>query len=303
MRIVSLLPSATEIVWAIGQGPSLVGRSDECDYPASVRSLPVVMRARAWDGERPSAEIDARVRRSLAGGESLYELDLDRLAQLRPDLLITQDLCAVCSVTEAEVQSSCAVAGIAPRIVSVSPRTLDDVVESFRTIAAAIGVPEAGDRLAREFTRRLGSVRPGEHSPTIAVLEWLDPPIVAGLWTIDLIERAGARPYGVARPAAHLRTTWDALEADPPDLVVVAPCSFPIERTRRELARDPNLSERLARIESRFGVLLADESYFSRPGPRLAGAPELLRQGLSGAALPRSRFNAERLRPPLEVSA
>ena len=190
MRVVSLLPSATEIVCALGHPADLVGRSAECDHPAEVRSLPVVMAARAWDGAAPSAVIDARVRAARGRGESLYSLDVPLLRELRPDLLLTQDLCGVCSVTGSEVDAACAEAGIRPTVVSLTPRSLDEVWNSIETVGVALEDLEAGIRLAGELRRR-SAFRPADDPPIVAVLEWLDPPILAGLWTPDMILRAG----------------------------------------------------------------------------------------------------------------
>ncbi len=141
MRVVSLLPSATEIVFALGHGSELVGRSVDCDFPDAALALPVVMHPRDWDSDAPSIVIDERVRRTRSRGESLYELDVDRLRQLRPDLLLTQDLCGVCSVTEREVREACQLAGVRPEVVSLMPRTLEDVWRSVEVVGRALGDP------------------------------------------------------------------------------------------------------------------------------------------------------------------
>ncbi len=284
MRVISLLPSTTEMVHALGRGVDLVGRSEECDFPSVVRSLPVVMRARERDAGRPSAEIDARVRASLRSGESLYTLDLERLAELRPDLLLTQDLCRVCSVTDAEVIDGCRKAGVAPRIVSFAPTRLEEVWASVERLGAALGVAPAGGALARELRRRAGEARaaPPAHRPRVAVVEWVDPPILSGLWTPDLIAAAGGLPIGPAAGEGAHRTTWEALRSARPDLVVVSPCSFSVERTRREIAIAPEARNGLRHLARTARVLLADEAYFSRPGPRLADGVELVRSLVDG---------------------
>jgi iron complex transport system substrate-binding protein len=273
VRVVSVLPSATEIVCALGEGASLVGRSEECDYPTQVEGLPVVMRARRRDGDRPSGEIDARVRDSLARAESLYTLDVPLIERLRPDLLLTQDLCRVCSVTEEEVAAACALAGLRPKVVSLSPRSLDEVWESIETIADALGAGPTGHRLA-ETLRARSTPRAGP-TARVAVLEWIDPLIESGLWTPEMIGRAGASPYGTTSGKAAIPTSLEALEGDPPDLVIVSPCSFSVARTVRELQRSP-LGPRLASWRLPRGVWIADEAYFSRPGPRLAEGLDLV---------------------------
>ncbi|MCI4334901.1 MAG: cobalamin-binding protein [Thermoplasmata archaeon] len=295
MRTVSLLPSATEVVARLGRFEDLVGRSEECDYPPEVRALPAVMRARVLDGEDRSEVIDDRVRRTRAAGQSLYELDLPLLRSLRPELLLTQDLCGVCSVTEEEVRAACAGAGIAPQILSLSPRNLSEVVDTVRVIGAALGVaPDAEREVARlteEF--RADAPRTGER-PTVAVVEWLDPPILAGLWVPEMISCAGARTWRGPEPGeTAIRTSWEALAADPPDHLVLSPCSFSLERTRAELARPP-IAAQVAPLLARE-AWIADEAHFSRPGPRLAEGLSLLRAILSGDP-PSSALPVEKLR-------
>jgi iron complex transport system substrate-binding protein len=297
MRVVSLLPSATEIVHALGAGPSLVGRSEECDYPASVRALPVVMRAKTWDADRPSSEIDERVRIVRGTGASLYELDLPMLSRLHPDVLFTQDLCGVCSVTEAEVGSACRAAGVDPRIVTLTPRTLEEVWGSVETAGAAVARSTEAVALALDLRRRsTPSTTPRLAVPRkVAVVEWMDPPILAGLWTPDAVAAAGGAAVGAVGGVPGVRTSWSAIAEARPDLVVLSPCSFSVERTRRELMSAPHRSE-VERVQPPLGLWLADEAYFSRPGPRLADGVALLRDLLEGRA-PRAPMPVERWVP------
>ena len=290
MRVVSVLPSASEMVFALGHGEELVGRSSECDFPAAVRDLPVVMRPRAWDAEASSAAIDARVTATRATGQSLYMLDISEIARLRPNIFLTQDLCGVCSVTDSEVEEACARAGVRPRVVSLTPRSLEEVWSSTETVADALGDSAAGHRLAA--TLRARARRPSRGSGArVAVVEWLDPPILAGLWAPEMVRAAGALPVGTRAGEPGVRTTWEAISAEEPDLVILAPCSFAVERTRRELER-PSLRAALAGVgEPRLGTFLADEAYFSRPGPRLADGIDLVDHLLQGAAW----------RPPMPV--
>jgi iron complex transport system substrate-binding protein len=281
MRIVSLLPSATEVVAALGREDDLVGRSSECDAPATVRKLPAVMRPRAWDSDRPSAEIDDRVRSTRGAGESLYVLDVPLLARLRPDVILTQDLCGVCSVTDAEVTAACRLAGVNPRMVSMTPRNLSEVADTFEAVGNAIGASSAGRALGATLRARPDpAARPS--GPRVAVVEWLDPPILAGLWTPEMVERAGGTPLGPRPGSVGRRTTWSAIARSAPSLVVVAPCSFSVARTVRELSESP-LGDRLLGLGAERGVWLADEAYFSRPGPRLRHGISLLRSLLGGA--------------------
>ena len=278
MRVVSLLPSATEIVHGLGAGESLVGRSEECDFPAEVRDLPVVMRARAWDGDRPSSAVDARVQQTRSAGESLYELDLEQLRRLRPELLLTQDLCGVCSVTDQEVRAACAASGVSPRVVSLQPRTLEEVWDSVETVGDALGIPDRSRALADRLRARARAPAPPppDGPKTVAVVEWLDPPILAGLWASEMVRAAGGTCLAMEPGAPGLRTTWSAIRAAAPDLVVLSPCSYSVERTRRELATSP-LCDEISRCAAPLGLWIADEAYFSRPGPRLADGVELLR--------------------------
>ncbi len=285
MRIVSVLPSATEIVCALGARRELVGRSQECDYPETVLDLPVVMRARTLDGDRPSGEIDRRVRASLTRGESLYELDLELLGRLRPNLLFTQDLCGVCSVTDAEVRAACSSAGIAPSIVSLTPRTLEEVWGSIEQVGSALGRSDTARELADELRGRTVPERSGSGA-RIAVVEWLDPPILAGLWTPDMIRAAGGVALGPEPGRPGRRTTWTELAREGPDLVVLSPCSFSLARTELELRRARSTARAISELGPTTATFLADEAYFSRPGPRLAHGVELLRSLQHGAPGP-----------------
>ena len=280
MRVISVLPSATEIVHALGHGRELVGRSSECDFPSDVRALPAVMRPRTLDADRPSRAIDERVRSARSRHESLYELDLDLLRSLRPDLLLTQNLCSVCSVTEEEVADACARAGVRPRDVSLAPTNHTEVWTSFEEVGRALSDANAGDVLARSCRAR-AEPSPGSGA-TVAVVEWVDPPILAGLWTPDIITAAGGRPIGPGTGEPGARTTWDNLVRVRPDLVIVSPCSFSVDRTTRELDTNPKLRAAIRSLGPRLGTFVADEAYFSRPGPRLADGIDLVRALLRG---------------------
>jgi len=285
MRIVSVLPSATEIVCALGHGEELVGRSLECDYPPEVQRLPAVMWPRTIDADHTSAEIDERVRRVRGRGDSLYVLDIEALRALQPDLLLTQDLCGVCSVTSEEVTDACTRAGVAPRVLSLVPRTLEDVWRSFPTVAAALQDPEAGLRLEQAARTASAAARgtPGT-AHRVAIVEWVDPPILAGLWDAEIVAAAGGVSVGPGKGEPSVRTTWKELAALAPDLVVISPCSFSVPRTERELSA-PHVAEGVRRLSPALGVYLADEAYFSRPGPRLADGVRLVRSLLERRAV------------------
>ena len=278
MRIVSVLPSATEIVCALDHGKDLVGRSEECDFPPEVKRLPIVMKARTRDGELPSKAIDSRVQQTLNRDESLYELDLGLLRKLAPDLLLTQDLCRVCSVTEEEVAAACRSAGIAPRVLSLTPTSLEGVWDSLRQVSLAIGAEREAAALLADLRARSRPPGGGQRKPAprVAVIEWLHPPILAGLWTPDVVRSAGGEPLGSTSGNPGIRTTWEELARWRPDLVVLSPCSFGVKRTLREL-EDPGLRRKVEGVAPARGTWILDEAYFSRPGPRLVEGIRILR--------------------------
>lgn len=275
MRIVSVLPSATEIVCALGRTGDLVGRSEECNYPPEVLDRPAVMRPKARDFDQPSLQIDERVRATRAKNESLYVMDVELLRQLRPDVLITQDLCKVCSVTGEEVSQACRKAGVAPQILSISPTNLREVAATFRTVGETIGAAEEGRRLEESFLRATAP-RTFSSRKVVAVVEWLDPPILAGLWTPELVQAAGGISLRTTPGGRGVHTTWEAIAQSRPDLLVVSPCSFPVERTIRELRDDPKIRASVESVAPPLGTYVADEGYYSRPGPRIAEGSALI---------------------------
>jgi iron complex transport system substrate-binding protein len=285
-RIVSLLPSLTEIVWALGLGDRLVGRSHECDHPASVSQLPRCTEP-SFEPTGTSGEIDASVRTRVERGLSVYRVDADRLAALAPDLVLTQDHCAVCAASLADVERAvCEWVGGTPQVVSVAPSTLAGVWESIATVANACGVAERGRELAAALTDRITAV--GERAgaltpkPTVATVEWLEPLMTGGNWMPELVALAGGRNL-FGRTGAHSPwTTWEELRAADPDTIVVVPCGFDLARTRAELALltdHPEFAELRAARSGR--VALADgNAYFNRPGPRLVDSLEILAEML-----------------------
>lgn len=281
-RVVSLLPSATEIVVALGHGEALVGRSHECDHPPLVRALPVVSRPRR-EPVGSSAQIDRGVRTLLRRVLSIYEIDPDALRATRPDLVITQDLCRVCAVDESEVAAAVRDhLGAGVEVVTSSPITLSDVLTDIRRIASALHDEQAGDRLVvgleAEFNalRALTATRP---SRRVLFIEWADPLLVGGHWSTELIRIAGAVPVqappaGQGTPAL---TPAQLLAADP-DVILVAPCGFDLPRAQKEakvLQALPGWGGLRAVRDGR--VYFADGSaYFNRPGPRLVQSAAIL---------------------------
>lgn len=305
-RVVSFLPSATEIVHALGLGETLVARSHECDHPPEVRKLPIAMRARRDFSRMDSAAIDAAVKATRGRGRDLYEVDASTLRALAPDVIITQDLCGVCAVTPASLAAALEGLSPSPQVVTLSPARLRDILRDIETTAKALGYPERGRAIVAQLKRRLAALAvtpPARPRPKVLVLEWLEPPIVAGLWTPDLIRAAGGRPLLVPPGERFLRTSWDAVRASGADLIVVSPCAFPVARTMEELAR--RTPHPLQDLHPARGVWVADEAFFSRPGPRVVDGAELLSDLLSGPGRPRREFAGRvvpAFRPPRHMT-
>ncbi len=281
MRIVSLLPSATEIVCALGAGDALVGVSHECDHPASVIGLPQLTRPKIRV-DAPSAAIDRDVRVLIARGLSVYEIDVDRLRALAPDVIVTQEQCDVCAVSFAEVQAAVRSAlDHELRIVSLTPRVLNDVWEDIRRVAAALDKTARAEELLASLRARLAAVADrtaGHPRPVVACLEWLEPLMTGGNWIPELVAIAGGvYPFAVAG-ALSATTSWQALRAAEPEVLVLMPCGFTIAQTQRELAALTEREEWRALPAVRAGrVSVVDGSaYFNRPGPRLVESAEIL---------------------------
>ena len=292
-RIVSLLPSLTEIVCALGLADRLVGRSHECDHPADVAGLPPCTEP-SFDAEGTSAELDDRVRTLVERGLSVYRVDADRLAAIEPDLVLTQDHCQVCAASLADVERALASwvggAGPGPRVVSVAPATLGEVWQSIATVADACGAAERGRALRAELTERVTEIgeRTGAQAPkpTVAIVEWLDPLMSGGNWMPELVALAGGRNLFGTAGAHSPWTTWDDLRRADPDVIVAIPCGFDLARTRRELdalTGRPGFAELRAARTGR--VALADgNAYFNRSGPRLVESLEILAEILHPGA-------------------
>jgi iron complex transport system substrate-binding protein len=273
MRIVSLLPSATEIVYALGLGGQLAGVTFECDQPASARTeKTVVVGGRDTAGMAPAA-IDAYVRARLAAGGDLYTLHADALAALAPDLILTQDLCRVCALPAGRVADALDYLGCAAEVVSLDPHSLDDVLATILTVGRRAGAEAEAERLVAALRRRLAAVADrvaGRRRPSVAVIEWTDPPFTAGHWVPDLVTAAGGRPVA-ARPGGRSeQTTWDQIAAARPELIVVAPCGFHLDAAAAQ-------AELVARQLPGLPVWAIDaDGLIVRPGPRLVDGVEAL---------------------------
>ncbi len=228
MRIVSLLPSTTEILFAIGAGPDVVGVTFECDFPAEARTRRIVSTSAMPEGLTPS-EIDAFVTGAMARGEDLYHLDEGALAGLDADLVVTQDLCAVCAVDVSVVDDALAHLGCTAQVLTIDPHTLDEVLASIAALGRATGHEPEARALVEGLRARLDAVRrrvAGRPRPGVMLLEWTDPPFAPGHWVPEMVEAAGGVPLLGAPGAKSERVSWEAVHAAGPDVVVVAPCGY-----------------------------------------------------------------------------
>ncbi|MFI8420421.1 cobalamin-binding protein [Streptomyces sp. NPDC085479] len=303
MRIVSLLPAATDIVADLGLVAHLVGRTHECDWPpAAVASVPVVTRAEFDADALGSREISAAVGGAAHRGSSLYTLDTEALAALAPDVLLTQDLCRVCAVSYEPVSRAARLMEAGPRVLSLEPRTLDDVLGSLVTVGDLLGVHEVAEGRRKELRGRLDEVRratAGRPRPRVVAIEWLDPLWPAGHWVPEQIACAGGEAL-LARPGEHtVPMTWEAVRSARPDVVLVLPCGFPPERTLAEidlLTGLPGWAD-LPAVRAGAVWVLDGPAYFNRPGPRVVRGAEVLAHVLHGVRVgePVTEAEARRL--------
>ena len=282
MKIVTLLPSATEIVCALGFEDQLVGRSHECDYPPSVKRLPPLTKAK-FNPEGTSAEIDQRVKKIVADALSVYRVDTAKLRELRPDVIVTQSQCEVCAVSERDVEAAVAeFLGARPRIISLAPYALDDVFTDMQRVADALGAHARGADLVAKLRARLsaisGNPRNTAHRPSVATIEWIDPLMAAGNWMPTLVEMAGgSNLFGTAGEHSPWMK-FDELVAKDPDVVLISPCGFDMDRAAKDLpalTRHPEWQQ-LAVVRNRQVFLADGNQYFNRPGPRIAESLEIL---------------------------
>jgi len=229
VRVVSLLPSATEIVYALGSQDQLVGVTFECDEPPEARLTKRIIVGGRDTSDLSPAEIDSYVREQLAGGGDLYTLHEDALAELDPDLILTQDLCRVCAVATGKVRDAVDHLGCSADVVTLDPYSLDEVLDSIVTVAEACGVPARGRTVVADLTARLARVAAavaGRDRPRVAVIEWVDPVFGAGHWMPDMVSAAGGVPVASRPRQRSVPISWDDVRAAEPDLVIVSPCGF-----------------------------------------------------------------------------
>jgi len=295
MRIVSLLPSATDMIADLGLMDSLVGVSEDCNWPPEVSTKPVVARTRIDVSGLTSAQIDELVTASQSESHSLYAVDAELMSELRPDLVITQDLCEVCAVSSGDLKTACP---IGVEVFSMNPRTFDDVVESVIALADKLGVHERGVVVAAAMRAKVEAVRSavaGRDRPRVFVAEWMDPPYGSGHWLPEMVQAAGGANV-LSKPGEYsFATTWPAVMAEKPDLVVLAACGFSLQQSL-ERARDLRLPVRT--------VVVDGDAHFSRPAPRIADGIQQLAHlihpdAVADPGLPYVELPLERVGSPL----
>lgn len=286
-RIITLLPAATEIVCALGLEEDLVGRSHECDFPELVKQLPVCSEANIPDN-LSSADIDKKVKELLYDALSIYTVNREKIRELAPDVVITQAQCDVCAVSLGDVEAALKDYLDKPvEIISLQPNSLHDVLGDIKLIAFALGTPEKGDQLLEDLQERIDIIRHKlkfiDTKPTVACIEWLEPIMVSGNWVPELVEIAGGTPI-LAEVGKHSPfVQWTDIKEADPDIIIVMPCGFSIERTMKEmhlLLQQAGFAHLKAIKNNR--IYIADgNQYFNRPGPRIVDSIEILAEIIS----------------------
>lgn len=291
MRIASLVPHATELLFALGVGEQVVAVTHECDYPPQAADLPRLTRDALPSG-LTAAQIDAAVKERTLAGEAIYELDEQALAEAEPDLVVTQALCPVCAVSYEQVSEVAGRLPSQPQVISLDPKTFGETLGDIRTIATATNRKDVGVDLVRDIADRVDRVRVavrGLERPRVAAIEWLHPVFVAGHWTPQLIELAGGEDVLGLPGEPSQQLSWEMVAAANPDVVVVMPCGFDAQRAQLEATLH---LERLGSLRAGRIVAVDASAYFSRPGPRLVDGLELLAHILHPDAVPQAQGEA-----------
>ena len=285
MKIVSLLPSATELVCGLGLRDQLVGVSHECDYPPSVVGLPILTSSRIPEG-LDSGEIDRLVTDQLKNDEALYDLVMTPLIELEPQLIVTQALCDVCAVSGNDVAKAIGRLPGDPQVVNLEPICLGDVLDTINLLAKAANCEESGHRYRAELQARIDTVAERSQTigdkPRVALLDWLEPLFDGGHWSPEIIDLAGGEPCFGAKQEPSQRSEWDQLIAARPDYIFIALCGFNVQRSMQDveafIACDGFIELQAAANTKVF--LVNGNAYFSRPGPRLVDALEIMANAL-----------------------
>jgi len=286
MNIVSLIASATEIVCALGARDQLSGRSHECDHPADVVNVPPLTQPR-FDTKGSSLSIDTAVRDLVRDGLSVYDIDRDTLAALEPDVILTQDQCEVCAASLDDVtEALCDFVGREIDVISLRPDTLADVMSDIRTVGDAIGRPEAAELLTNQMTDDLSTLRASvpedKTRPKVFLLEWIDPPMAAGHWIPPLIEAAGGENAITVEGAPSSYIEWGEITAADPDVIIVAPCGFEVDRTCAELSGLSDTPEwtSLRAVKSHKVAVMDGNRFINRPSPGVVGSAQMIHDAL-----------------------
>ena len=285
MKIVSLLPSATEIVCALGLEDSLVGITHECDFPVNIADRPALTASRISHETMSSLEIDHAVRRQLDGHGSIYDLDTAKLESLKPDLILTQELCDVCAVSYKTVLKAAKMYVADAQVVSLEPNTIDDIFENIKTIGELAGIANRAEKLVDELQDRLGSIRkridesvPASQRPRTFMLEWLEPPFAPGHWVPEQVAIAGGTVLLGEAGKPSVTTTFEAIRESNPEVMVLIPCGYYTHDILRQLefTNFPTNWREIDAVKNDQVWALDATSYFSRPGPRIVDGVEIL---------------------------
>jgi iron complex transport system substrate-binding protein len=280
-RVLSLLPSTTEILYALGADDQLVGVTHECDYPDEAHSKPRVTSARITPAME-SHEIDALVREQLDESGTLYSLDMELVRELRPDIVLTQQLCTVCAVGYATVHAAMQSLPKPPTVVNIEPRTLDEVFGSIITIGELLDLKERAQAYVAQLNERLAGIPPFDSAPSVLFLEWLIPPFSAGHWMPELIDTAGATPVLDNRGEHSRQLDWSRIREAEFDVMVVSCCGFNVERAIQDIESSEELRVLRSEHPGLRVIVFDGNHFFSRPGPRLVESAELLHHALAG---------------------
>lgn len=282
LRIASLLPSATEIVCALGLEENLIGITHECDYPETVAGLPALTASRISHETMSSAEIDHAVRSQLDGHGSIYDLNEKLLAELKPDLILTQELCEVCAVSYKTVQKAAKMYVADAKVVSLEPNTIEDIFENIKTVGELCGVSAKAEEVIAGLQKRLDDIRQQirniEKRPKVFMLEWLEPPFAPGHWTPQQVEIAGGRCLLGEAGKKSVTASYEEIVATQPDILVLVPCGYYTQDILRQLPKTifPESFRSIPAIENGEVWALDATSYFSRPAPRVVDGAEIL---------------------------
>ena len=301
MKICSLLPSATEILFALGLGDQVAGVSHECDFPPEARGKPVLIKSRISHTESAAA-IDRQVREFLARGESLYSVDIDILRAIEPDIIVTQDLCHVCAATPDDLGAALSHLQRQPRIVTLNPHSLADVCADIRTVGEATGRKEQANALVAEFEKDVASVErsvAGLDRPRVLCLEWLDPFYVAGHWVPEMVQRAGGIDVLGQAGKPSFRVDWETARATRPEVIVIMPCGYSLAAAQKEFLEQPLPQgwKDLPAVRNGRVFVVEASGFFSRSGPRLAAGMAILADAIHGGQRARLVAHEAEMRP------